>query len=475
MGMDGDPRRAGHKSRGMIHRAADPASAASDVARPPMSHDEPDRWLRAPCQRKPAADGIAMLDGFVAAIVDGPSHLRAARLALPAARRDQERHQRWRYRGIRRARRRGPASQRAGRTTERGAGALRANLRTRCPRRHRRRPVVSRLPSRHPTQSKILAKVVARPRPGASVADPDPGALHQRRRPASPRRAAARPSHRIGAVRRPPHDPRRCRCHPEFWALFRYNLFTPDRACHVRVISPHAGRVATVLYQQRLPTSSLTPPHRGDRPDPVIPPGTEELAHSASARPMIGPTRSPHDRKAPNGGIWPATSQWTSLGARRPGCDTRAPAAPGCSGTKCLHRDACCPLQFVSGSAMVRGQTWLRSLWRAEVVASSDAVGPHSLKRDVWPSWCTNAAGCPAPGTVETAKSNLGAYTIKQLGPEVSGGSICVADVEGQGATFRGQQRKMYTWYDLTNFTMSSSDQENARALLRCCSFRTEE
>jgi uncharacterized protein len=57
----------------MIHRAADPEPAASGVARPPMSLDELDRWLRAPRQRKPVADGIAMLDGFVAAIVAGPA------------------------------------------------------------------------------------------------------------------------------------------------------------------------------------------------------------------------------------------------------------------------------------------------------------------------------------------------------------------------------------------------------------------
>jgi len=56
----------------MIYRA-DPAPAVSGVARPPMSLDELDRWLRAPRQRKPAADGIAMLDGFVAAIVAGPA------------------------------------------------------------------------------------------------------------------------------------------------------------------------------------------------------------------------------------------------------------------------------------------------------------------------------------------------------------------------------------------------------------------
>ena len=73
MGMEGDPRRARHKSRGMIHRAADPATAASGVVRPPMSLDKLDRWLRTPRQRKPAADGIAMLDGFVAAIVAGPA------------------------------------------------------------------------------------------------------------------------------------------------------------------------------------------------------------------------------------------------------------------------------------------------------------------------------------------------------------------------------------------------------------------
>ena len=64
MGMEGDPRRAGHASSGMIHRTADPATAASGVVRPPMSLDELDRWLRAPRQRKPVADGIAMLDGF---------------------------------------------------------------------------------------------------------------------------------------------------------------------------------------------------------------------------------------------------------------------------------------------------------------------------------------------------------------------------------------------------------------------------
>ena len=71
MGMEGDPRRPGRESRGMIDRAADPA--ASGVARPPMSLDELDRWLRAPRQRKPVADGIAMLDGFLAAIVAGPA------------------------------------------------------------------------------------------------------------------------------------------------------------------------------------------------------------------------------------------------------------------------------------------------------------------------------------------------------------------------------------------------------------------
>jgi hypothetical protein len=68
MGVEGDPRRPGRESRGLIHRAADPAPAASGVTRPAMSLDELDRWLRATRQRKPAADGIAVLDGFGAAI-----------------------------------------------------------------------------------------------------------------------------------------------------------------------------------------------------------------------------------------------------------------------------------------------------------------------------------------------------------------------------------------------------------------------
>jgi uncharacterized protein len=52
---------------------AEPVPAASGVVRPPMPLDELDRWLRAPRKRKPAADGISMLDGFVAAIVAGPA------------------------------------------------------------------------------------------------------------------------------------------------------------------------------------------------------------------------------------------------------------------------------------------------------------------------------------------------------------------------------------------------------------------
>ena len=72
MGMEGGPRRPGDESRGMTRRAAEPSPAASGVVRPPMSLDELDRWLRVPRNRKPAADDISMLDGFVAAIVAGP-------------------------------------------------------------------------------------------------------------------------------------------------------------------------------------------------------------------------------------------------------------------------------------------------------------------------------------------------------------------------------------------------------------------
>jgi uncharacterized protein len=73
MGMEGGPRRPGHESRGMTRQDAEPSPAASGVARPPMPLDELDRWLRTPRNRKPAADDISMLDGFVAAIVAGPA------------------------------------------------------------------------------------------------------------------------------------------------------------------------------------------------------------------------------------------------------------------------------------------------------------------------------------------------------------------------------------------------------------------
>jgi uncharacterized protein len=53
-------------------RTTKPAPAASAIVRPPMSLDELDRWLRVPRRRKPAADGISMLDGFLTAIVVGP-------------------------------------------------------------------------------------------------------------------------------------------------------------------------------------------------------------------------------------------------------------------------------------------------------------------------------------------------------------------------------------------------------------------
>ena len=74
MGVEGGTRRRGHESRGMSRqpRAMEPAPAASAIVRPPMSLDELDRWLRVPRKRKPAADGISMLDGFLTAIVVGP-------------------------------------------------------------------------------------------------------------------------------------------------------------------------------------------------------------------------------------------------------------------------------------------------------------------------------------------------------------------------------------------------------------------
>jgi uncharacterized protein len=62
----------------MTRRSAAPAapsaapSAAPGVVRPAMPTDELDRWLRAPRPLRPMADSLAMLDGFVTAIVAGP-------------------------------------------------------------------------------------------------------------------------------------------------------------------------------------------------------------------------------------------------------------------------------------------------------------------------------------------------------------------------------------------------------------------
>ena len=71
--MEGRPRRPGHEGRGVTRRSAEPARAAAGVARPPMTLDELDRWLRAPRERAPAVDGVSMLDGFLAGIVVGPA------------------------------------------------------------------------------------------------------------------------------------------------------------------------------------------------------------------------------------------------------------------------------------------------------------------------------------------------------------------------------------------------------------------
>jgi uncharacterized protein len=59
----------------MTRRPARPAAAApaaSGVIRPPMPLDELDRWLRMPRKLQPVADSLAMLDGYVTAIVAGP-------------------------------------------------------------------------------------------------------------------------------------------------------------------------------------------------------------------------------------------------------------------------------------------------------------------------------------------------------------------------------------------------------------------
>jgi uncharacterized protein len=57
----------------MTRQPTQAAPVASGAVRPPMRLDALDRWLRAPRKPKPVAEGISMLDGFVAAIVVGPA------------------------------------------------------------------------------------------------------------------------------------------------------------------------------------------------------------------------------------------------------------------------------------------------------------------------------------------------------------------------------------------------------------------
>ena len=57
----------------MISRSLEPAPAAPGETRSPMPLEELDRWLRKPRACQPVAEGLSMLDGFIAAIVAGPA------------------------------------------------------------------------------------------------------------------------------------------------------------------------------------------------------------------------------------------------------------------------------------------------------------------------------------------------------------------------------------------------------------------
>ena len=179
-----------------------------------MSLDELDRWLRAPRKRKPAADGISMLDGFVAAIGAGPATYEPLRWLCPLL-------------GV------------TGDAINDGGTEEYAALAAAAKHHNALSATLSEAPGRfapifgRDVQGAIhvgpwcrgfhaaiqlnlkfwrkLAKTAARLRAGAYVADPDPGALHRRRRPASLRHATTRSA---GALRRLPRNPGRRRCHP---------------------------------------------------------------------------------------------------------------------------------------------------------------------------------------------------------------------------------------------------------------------
>jgi hypothetical protein len=85
-----------------------------------------------------------------------------------------------------------------------------------------------------------------------------------------------------------------------------------------------------------------------------------------------------------------------------------------------------------------------------------------------FPARAQDSTACPRAGTVVTAKNTFGGYTVTARGADPKDPFVCIAVSEGPGAgALNGREaRRIYGWYDLTTYSISSDDQEKVRAAL---------
>jgi hypothetical protein len=84
------------------------------------------------------------------------------------------------------------------------------------------------------------------------------------------------------------------------------------------------------------------------------------------------------------------------------------------------------------------------------------------------PAGAQDTAGCPKDGTVISAKNTTGLYNSTARGSDPKDASVCIGVSEGPGSGVNNgrEVRRIYGYYDLTTYNMSSTDQERARAAL---------
>jgi hypothetical protein len=73
---------------------------------------------------------------------------------------------------------------------------------------------------------------------------------------------------------------------------------------------------------------------------------------------------------------------------------------------------------------------------------------------------------CPPAGTVVKGKNTNGEFTSTHKGADPKDGTVCITLSEGPGISgliFGKPVRRIYAWYDLTTYTMTSETEKRAR------------